>query len=233
MYSWTDAHEPLPIITYNNAYYEAITEKKYLKRFGLPERITEEMFGAFLGTYTIDDRRLPPEDRWVHLYECSTIKGDAVLIMEDYQGQYCFALFCNYVYDDTNSAVDAAEMCRVFGITSADDIQSIGVCNNQYRTIHVTTDRAVIQGFFKEYHLLPGVGSDTFGAEVFGEKDEMEQQELSRELADEMQMLFVKLENGLTFYIHYYPSIGYIHQNLNYYKLTPGLSELLQESIVR
>lgn len=220
----------LNVIIYNNAYYTPIIrDDKVLEMHNLPVKITKNMVGEYLGYFESDNKNPPFESKDIKLYKYNAIDVPAVILAEDHNGEYYFALFGNHILSDGDDHVEISSICETFGIRNEKDIISFGLSDSRRnKDIHYISDRNSINNFYNAYCSLVGISNDEFNARVFNDMDEAERQALATSLADENQGLYIKLNNGLIIPMNYYPSIGLIYYDMSYYEVTENLSALFK-----
>lgn len=217
----------MTVIAFGGAYYEVIdmTDTKLLDRFHLPHEITPDMIGVSLGAGedSNGDRigafyRYTPYDRIVTVRpNGDTRPATAVYVYED-DGEYAFALFCNYLSFDGNTHQEASEMFAVYGIDEAEDIASIEIDGK------TVTDRETIRTIYETVNSALAMGGDDFDKTIFKGKNEQEQTALSWEIADATVGMRIETVEGLvTGELRYHTSIGYVSWALNYYQLNAPL----------
>ena len=120
----------------------------------------------------------------------------------------------------SDGSVPLADLFRVYGIKDAGDI--VSVC--EYReTLGIPgirnriTDRAAIDAFFQAAVPLEPYGNDGFQkAEIEVFPTEEERVRHYGELADDRLTLRIETAEGLFFYIHAYPSYGWLYSQCYY-----------------
>lgn len=217
----------ITLIAFGGAYYEVIdtTDTKALDRFGLPHEITPDMIGASLGSGEDSNgdrigafyRYVPYDHILTVLPNGDTRPATAVYIYED-DGEYAFALFCNYLSFDGNTHQEASEMFAVYGIDEAEDIASIEIGGKK------VTDREIIRAIYETVISSRSMGGDDFDKTIFKGKNEQERTALSWEIADSTVGMRIETVEGLvTGELRYHTSIGYVSWALNYYRLDAPL----------
>jgi len=231
-----DPHAPLNAFEYDNAYYEAIVNNSaFIKRNSLPDEITNDMVGDFLGTAGDNLYYSPFDGMGINLYECKSINGDIIIIAEDYNNKYYYAIFCNFLDSNTKSYT-SQDLFNKFGIDSADDIESIGVMSpNRIMINRSVNNRTVIEQFYGEYISLFGTCmNDYYSSDIFKKpKNEPDDGSRERAIAKDMKILYLKLNSGLYIYLSYYPSINYIHNNIIIFKIPQSMTDLINNKILR
>lgn len=108
-----------------------------------------------------------------------------------------------------NTSVELTELYRVYGIDSADDIQSITeMGNSNNREIgKPVTDRQEIAEFYDMTVALWSYGNDDFQKQMFGGyPDEETQMQAHTAFADDRRNLRIETTDGLRFFISFHPS---------------------------
>lgn len=218
-----DPLRPLNVIEYNGAYYESVdmTDTKILNAYNLPHEITADMIGEPLGAGLAQNGVQKAFYQYEPYADIVTVTTElkqeraqrAVYIVED-SGAYSFALFCNFIFFDSNTHTEASEMFAVYGVDEAEDIANITIGADKI------TDANKINALFDNLYHSQSMGNDDYQNAIFKGMSEEEQQALSDELADSaIEISIVTTEGVAINHITYYPTINYVSWALNYYKL--------------
>lgn len=221
-----DVVPPLHMIENNGALYEVIDMKnrKLLDRYRLPYEITEDMVGSSLGYGRGDHGEkseewflyTPYRDIFTNTWDGTRPQRAVYVVKTD--GEYAFALFCNYISFDDNTHQEISELLAVYGIDEAADIACVEFDGK------AMTDPAQIEVFFDVLNTSAAFGNADYQKLIFGGLSEAEQEELSTQLADSMISIRLTTQAGIvTTMMHYYPTIDYVYWSLNYYHLDSPL----------
>lgn len=218
--SWqenTGEYVTLPVVTYRGAYYEILnmSDTAALDRHGLPHAITGKMVGE-----QVVQVRSDGGDAFT-LYEYADYSGVnqmAVLIAarggQNNDKNYSYAIFCNFIRQNTALCDTAQKMFGIIGVYGPEDITRVQV-----------GDTVVDAKRF--YDLLCGAdakGEDGYQYDVFFKMDEKQQQALCMELADTAQDVRITTKHGFCACgLTYGPKIGYVDWACNHYKLAEPL----------
>ncbi len=220
--------------TAGRAMYEDVTDfPAALARFGLSAERLAESAGDLLGTGALDAGTGAPAS--VEVYAHKEYAGAAVLVMKRADGAYRLMLYCNFETTDESKSVsvDAERKLALYGVFESGDIAAIERTDADGRRVFSSlTGSKDIARFYEGYRALGGVSNAAFQSDVFGGMDEGEQQKLGAALADSCVTLRVRLQNGLCFYIGYYPEIGYLYQSLDYYRPDGALRAFIGEALL-
>lgn len=235
-----DHQDPLQTIAafaFNGKFYEAVEAPEILEKYGLPTEITEDMAGdhvAYLKSDGDDSYECTPMETDIELYQYSPAASDGVYVLRNGE-TWCAALFCNFYQFDSNTNCSLTELYRVYGIESADDIKSITEMdnNNENETGTPVVERQEITEFYNMTIALGSYGNDDFQAEVFGNIPEEKQQEAHSAFADDRRDLCIETEEGLRFFIAFYPNYGWIEGGgtMSYFKVDTRMHDWIVRNL--
>lgn len=235
-----DHQDPLQTIAafaFNGKFYEAVEAPEILEKYGLPTEITEDMAGdhvSYLRSDGGDGYECTPMETDIELYQYSPAASDGVYVLRNGE-TWCAALFCNFYQFDSNTNCSLTELYRVYGIESADDIKSITEMdnNNENETGTPVVERQEITEFYNMTIALGSYGNDDFQAEVFGNIPEEKQQEAHSAFADDRRGLCIETEEGLRFFIAFYPSYGWIEGGgtMSYFKVDTRMHDWIVRNL--
>lgn len=235
-----DHQDPLQTIAafaFNGKFYEAVEAPEILEKYGLPTEITEDMAGdhvSYLRSDGGDGYECTPMETDIELYQYSPAASDGVYVLRNGE-TWCAALFCNFYQFDSNTNCSLTELYRVYGIESADDIKSITEMdnNNENETGTPVVERQEISEFYNMTIALGSYGNDDFQAEVFGNIPEEKQQEAHSAFADDRRGLCIETEEGLRFFIAFYPSYGWIEGGgtMSYFKVDTRMNDWIVRNL--
>lgn len=236
-----DHQDPLQTIAafaFNGKFYEAVEAPEILEKYGLPTEITEDMAGdhvSYLRSDGGDGYECTPMETDIELYQYSPAASDGVYVLRNGE-TWCAALFCNFYQFDSNTNCSLTELYRVYGIESADDIKSITEMdnNNENETGTPVVERQEITEFYNMTIALGSYGNDDFQAEVFGNIPEEKQQEAHSAFADDRRGLCIETEEGLRFFIAFYPSYGWIEGGgtMSYFKVDTRMHDWIVRNLL-
>lgn len=245
-----DTVDAVTLIEYENAYLEVIEDSKSIKKFGLEEKITEDI----IGSHIVYLQKAVPEAEYsnfiivsneetnMELLEYAPAPYKAVRILRD--GDKCYyAWFCNYlVGQDESMPIENA--FDVFGIDEATDIISITPIktDNTWRSFgKVLTDSAIISKFYTEITKLTAYSFDEYHKMVFAEELKKHENEGVGDIgaeaytpvADDYREIMIEIKEGLRFTIGYYPSYDWIKvsNTMSYYQMSPEIKEWFKFNI--
>lgn len=220
----------------NGCYYEATDISEVLRRYGLPEMLTETDAGEHV-SYLISDgsagyiQAASQTDIEMFTYSKDPCRG--VYIIKD-EGKYCAALFCNLILQPDSSA-GFSELYRMYGIENAGDILSVTE-TDWHRNDPVresVTDRSALSEFYRlTMELFPNSNQE-FQSEVFDNVPEDQQQKKHTEFADDCRMIRIETGSGLRFYIELYPSFGWVYGNgaMSYFRMTSSMTDWIKDNL--
>lgn len=191
-------------------YYEIVSDEKVISSRGLPQTITSDMMGAYIGECIIEEN-----GKAAKAYEYLGFKGDSILIVE-LESRHYYLFFCNRY--ENNTPISMQELLNKYGLT--DNIATISVNG---KATSLTT-----ASLTKELSEAVAVTGNEFNEIIFSGKSEEEQQVISEKLAQERIEIIIRGNLSDTLVIDYYPSIGYGFSANTYYKFTPELIKLLK-----
>lgn len=198
-----------------------MTNTKILDAYNLPHEITADMIGAAIGTGLSQNGGQKAFYQYEPYADIIAVTAEtkqelaqrAVYIVKD-GGSYSFALFCNFIFFDSNTHTQASEMFAVYGIDEAEDIANITIGSDKI------TDASKIKSLFDSLYNSYSMGNDDYQNAIFNGMSEEEQQALSIKLADSAVRISIVTKEGVAInHITYYPTIGYVSWALNYYRL--------------
>lgn len=198
-----------------------MTNTKILDAYNLPHEITTDMIGAVVGTGLSQNGGQKAFYQYEPYADIIAVTAEpeqklaqrAVYIVKD-GGSYSFALFCNFIFFDSNTHTQASEMFAVYGIDEAEDIANITIGSDKI------TDASKIKALFDSLYNSYSMGNDDYQNAIFKGMSEEEQQALSSKLADSAVRISIVTKEGVAInHITYYPTIGYVSWALNYYRL--------------
>ena len=223
-----DVLPPLNVVEYNGAIYEVIdmADTKLLDTYNLPYKITDEMIGTEFGA-GLDALGNKTEEiyyQYVPYAEIATeeANGDkraqrAVYVVSK-NGEYSFALFCNFIKYDANTHEEIAEMLAIYGIDAAEDIAKVEIGSS------ILDTTSAIEMFFDILCNSESMGNDDYQKTVYAGMTEAEQQALSKSLADSMIKIRIITNKGMVINnMHYYPTVDYVYWGITYYKMAESL----------
>lgn len=213
----------LHAFTFNGAYYEILDmeDTALLDAYNLPHEITEEMVGQTVGDGlggSDGERIAVPFYQYLPYAELEPMEDGrtqrAVYVAAE-EGEYSFALFCNYLAFDSNTHQEAREMFAVYGVTEAADLRTVQLGGR------VITDPGEIETLFEHICQAESMGNDDYQRGVFDGMTDAQQQQYSQELSDSAVEIRLVTADGLVINnLRYYPTIHYLYWALNYYKLS-------------
>lgn len=235
-----DHQDPLQdtaVFELNGKFYEAVETPEVLEKYGLPSKITGDVAGAhvaYLKSDGDDGYECTPIETDIELYQYNPAASDGVYVLRDGEAWYA-ALFCNFYQFDSNTNCSLAELYRVYGIESADDIKSITeMDNNNDNEIGTSVvERQEITEFYNMTIALGSYGNDDFQAEVFDGIPEEKQQEAHSAFADDQRNLRVETKDGLRFFIAFYPSYDWIYGGgtMSYFKIDNQMRNWIERNV--
>lgn len=226
-----DPSRPYNVLEFAGAYYEILSveeDRDILAAYGLPDTIPEEAVGAELGrgrdsqgnwSKEIFHQYLPYLDVTTQLPN-GDIRHQRAVYVAQREGEYHYALFCNYLRFGGNSHEEIGEIFAVYGIDEAEDIAAITFGGREI------TDRGEIERLYGIISAGQAMGNEDYQHLIYGGLSEEEQQALSVTLADDAIELSMTTTAGLvTGKMSYMPTIGFLSMKLNYYLLGEPLEE--------
>ncbi len=222
---------------FNGKFYEAVETPEVLEKYGLPAKITEDVAGdhvAYLKSDGDDSYECTPIETDIELYQYNPASSDGVYVLRDGETWYA-ALFCNFYQFGSNTNRSLTELYRVYGIGSADDINSITEMDNHNENEIGTpvVERQEIRAFYNMTIALGSYGNDDFQAEVFDGIPEEKQQEAHSTFADDQRNLCVETKDGLRFFIAFYPSYDWIYGGgtMSYFKIDNQMRNWIERNL--
>lgn len=212
-----------PVVTYGGAYYEILNmgDKASPDRYGLPDKITSDMVGEQMTEVRADSGDV------FTLYQYTAyadVNQMAVYIASrDGAGEkgkktYSFALFCNYLRENTALYDTAQKMFGIIGVYGADDITRVEIGDS------VLDSREDIGRFYDLLCTSDAMGEDGYQDNVFFKMSEKQQQALSIELADTAMEVCITTKHGFRACgLTYEPKIQYVGWACNHYRLSEPL----------
>ena len=221
-----DPVHAIAALEYDGKFYETVDIPEVLEKYGLPSKITADMAGEHLEYLKSDGGagyEFTASQTDIELYQYAPSACDGVYVLRGGDAWYV-ALFCNFFQFDSNTSVELTELYRVYGIDSADDIQSITeMGNSNNREIgKPVTDRQEIAEFYDMTVALWSYGNDDFQKQMFGGyPDEETQMQAHTAFADDRRNLRIKTTDGLRFFISFHPSFDWINGGgtMSYFKI--------------
>lgn len=224
--------DSIQMIEYNSTYFEVISSKSILRKYGLPGVIGEDMAGEHIAYlkgsdyYTVS---ASPTD--IELLTYSQAPCEAVKIIRK-GDTYSAAVFCNYISENGDVRMEISELYRLYGINNASDIASISKAAVGKEKYSVSVfDSAAIQEFYDITASLKGYNNSEYQNAVFGGKSEEEQQDLAVSMADKMSYLYIQTKHGIIFRIDIYPEHGWMYSSLTSYRMSDALLEWYSENL--
>ncbi len=252
------ATDRIMTIEYDNAIYEIIIDnKEALDKFGIEPLIiltTDPPKIPFAGNHiaylTSRNNSTDSTDFVVtnsktdmELLEYKPANNKAHLVYRNGDNYYIIR-FCNYISpDDVSYPVN--EALKIYGIYTSEDIKSItptSTDNTWAPTGDAVTDSEKIKEFYDDIINLKHYSFEEYHELAFGEAlkdaDDIDGGDIGGEIytkhADDLHVLVLETKEGIRFTIEYYPSFKWIKfkETDSYCKITPALSEWLQENVV-
>lgn len=219
-----DSTDALCVVQYAGRMYEAVPEPYA----GAPD--AETAAGELLAQAQTDGGEA------VELHAVTGFEGEALLAGRFADG-WRYLLFCNYVYgaDSGENGAEADKtaygmetLLALYGVESAEDIAAVETTDwNRKRVTGGTEDRAQIEAFYDAWSGLQGFGEEEYQRRVFANGTEEEQQELSVALADDLTVVRIRLENGLSIWLNCHPTFGYFDQNMVHFELPEAVRSMV------
>ena len=212
-----------PVVTYGGAYYEILNmgDKASPDRYGLPDKITSDMVGEQMTEVRADSGDV------FTLYQYTAyadVNQMAVYIASrDGAGEkgkktYSFALFCNYLRENTALYDTAQKMFGIIGVYGADDITRVEIGDS------VLDSQEDIRRFYDLLCTSDAMGEDGYQDNVFFKMPEKAQQALAIELADTAMEMRITTAHGFRACgLTYEPKIQYVGWACNHYRLSEPL----------
>ena len=189
-------------------YYELIKDEKYIESRGLPQEITANMLGDYIGSC-----RLESDGRVGKAYDYLGYSGDSVLIL-GLENKYFYLFFCNPM--NVDEEISMSELMSRYGLI--ENITNITVDGKAY-----ATDGNGIS-IADELLKSTALSGQEFEEALFKGKSEEEQQVIRNNMKS--VEIVVYGESADTLVIDFYPSIGYAYSASTYYEITTELKKL-------
>ncbi len=244
-----DIVDAVILIEYDDSYLEVIEDTKTIKKFGLPNEITEDIIGnhivflqkavleAEYSNYVVADATTT-----IELFEYKPAPYKAVRILKD-GDTYYYAWFCNYLVEN-NESLPIQSAFDVYGIDDATDIISITpVKSDNYWKANgkAIVDATTISDFYTKISKLSDFSFDEYHDLVFADDLKKAEDagggdigsEVYTRVADDRKDILIETKDGLRFTIQYYPSYGWINitKTLSYYQMSPEITEWFESNI--
>ena len=139
-------------------YYELIKDEKYIESRGLPQEITANMLGDYIGSC-----RLESDGRVGKAYDYLGYSGDSVLILE-LENQYFYLFFCNPMNIDV--VISMPDLLDRYGLK--DNITSISI-DGKLLVVN-------LESILEELPTANALTSNAIADAEFNQKTEEEQQ---------------------------------------------------------
>lgn len=226
-----EAAAAIAALEFQGAFYEACDHPDVLTRYGLPRQITADMAGEHLAYLQSDGGAGYEETASVtdiELYTYAPSPCRAVYVLRDGKN-YMAALFCNPYQFDTDTHMELGELFRIYGVESAQDIDSIAEIKFSGDLLDkvispVIDDAEVIEDFYRISTSQMSYGNDGFQVLTFDGIPEDEQVDVHLAFADDNRTLRIETTDGLRFYIDVHPNFGWMDMALSYYKMDSQMS---------
>lgn len=223
------------LLYFNGALYECCDIPEALERLGLPEEITAEMVGEHIANIEMGgnvDYQETILETDKELFQYAPAPSRAVYVLRD-GDNYMAVVFCRtYFPDDPKAYCDLAEVYRFYGIEGAGDIASIAQVDWNHGKVtgaEITDANAIAEFYVLTTDIINFVSmdNDAFQERVFGNVPEENTPEAHNDFADDLQVLRIETVEGLRFFVHLYPSYGYLYSSgaMAYHQITPELAE--------
>lgn len=224
-----DPVEDIAPFAFNGAYYEYTDNADILEKYGLSRVLTADDAGqhfAFLQKVGAEYKETVQETD-IELYDYAKVSCKGVMVIRD-GDKYGAALFCNFIFGDSNDCVDFSEIYRVYGVGRAEDIASICEFNGTFgneKQENLTTDREAIEQFYNASLNLISYGNDDWQeteVEVYATGEERVQH--YNDLTEDATNLRIETTDGLVFCVRAYPTYGWLEGILSYYRFNDEIS---------
>ncbi len=190
-------------------YYELIKDEKYIESRGLPQEITANMLGDYIGSC-----RLESDGRVGKAYDYLGYSGDSVLILE-LENQYFYLFFCNPMNIDV--VISMPDLLDRYGLK--DNITSISI-DGKLLVVN-------LESILDELTKANALTGNEFDDAVFKGKTEEEQQTIRKNLKP--VEIVISGNSADVLVIDYYPSLGYAYCANTYYEITSEFKNLLEQ----
>ena len=190
-------------------YYELIKDEKYIESRGLPQEITANMLGDYIGSC-----RLESDGRVGKAYDYLGYSGDSVLILE-LENQYFYLFFCNPMNIDV--VISMPDLLDRYGLK--DNITSISI-DGKLLAVN-------LESILDELTKANTLTGNEFDDAVFKGKTEEEQQTIRKNMKP--VEIVISGNSADVLVIDYYPSLGYAYCANTYYEITSEFKNLLEQ----
>lgn len=190
-------------------YYELIKDEKYIESRGLPQEITANMLGDYIGSC-----RLESDGRVGKAYDYLGYSGDSVLILE-LENQYFYLFFCNPMNIDV--VISMPDLLDRYGLK--DNITSISI-DGKLLAVN-------LESILDELTKANALTGNEFDDAVFKGKTEEEQQTIRKNMKP--VEIVISGNSADVLVIDYYPSLGYAYCANTYYEITSEFKNLLEQ----
>lgn len=190
-------------------YYELIKDEKYIESRGLPQEITANMLGDYIGSC-----RLESDGRVGKAYDYLGYSGDSVLILE-LENQYFYLFFCNPMNIDV--VISMPDLLDRYGLK--DNITSISI-DGKLLAVN-------LESILDELTKANALTGNEFDDAVFKGKTEEEQQTIRKNMKP--VEIIISGNSADVLVIDYYPSLGYAYCANTYYEITSEFKNLLEQ----
>lgn len=190
-------------------YYELIKDEKYIESRGLPQEITANMLGDYIGSC-----RLESDGRVGKAYDYLGYSGDSVLILE-LENQYFYLFFCNPMNIDV--VISMPDLLDRYGLK--DNITSISI-DGKLLVVN-------LESILDELTKANALTGNEFDDAVFKGKTEEEQQTIRKNMKP--VEIVISGNSADVLVIDYYPSLGYAYCANTYYEITSEFKNLLEQ----
>lgn len=229
------------MLYFNGALYECCDIPQALKRLGLSSEITAETAGEHVADIELGgivDYQETAAQTNKELFQYAPAPSRAVYVLRDGDNYMAVVFSRTFFPDDLNAYCDLAEVYRFYNIEDAEDIASIAQVdwNREKVTGAEITDADAITEFYMlttDIVNFISMGNDGFQERVFGDVPEENAQEAYNAFADDLQMIRIETAEGLRFFVHLYPSYGYLYSSgaMAYHQVTPKLAEWFKDHL--
>lgn len=190
-------------------YYELIKDEKYIESRGLPQEITANMLGDYIGSC-----RLESDGRVGKAYDYLGYSGDSVLILE-LENQYFYLFFCNPMNIDV--VISMPDLLDRYGLK--DNITGISI-DGKFLAVN-------LESILDELTKANALTGNEFDDAVFKGKTEEEQQTIRKNMKP--VEIVISGNSADVLVIDYYPSLGYAYCANTYYEITSEFKNLLEQ----
>lgn len=190
-------------------YYELIKDEKYIESRGLPQEITANMLGDYIGSC-----RLESDGRVGKAYDYLGYSGDSVLILE-LENQYFYLFFCNPMNIDV--VISMPDLLDRYGLK--DNITSISI-DGKLLAVN-------LESILDELTKANALTGNEFDDAVFKGKTEEEQLTIRKNMKP--VEIVISGNSADVLVIDYYPSLGYAYCANTYYEITSEFKNLLEQ----